>query len=262
MPGKPALQVYAAVVQALNKAHVGVILNNHVTDAEWCCGSDPCNDDWFNTDATGCNLPQSQEQWIEDWETIARLTVGYPWVIGADLRNEIRGNLTWNQWASAAEEAAARIHAINPNLLIIVEGLNYAQDLTGVRTRPVVLQQPNKLVYSAHTYSWFDNGTDYATKMTQQWGYIAQTSNSFTAPLWVGEVGVPEASAGASSADLSFWAGAVSYVGTQHIGFSYWALNTTKPSGEAETYTVLQPDWSAGVQDYRLQAIQALAVSP
>jgi hypothetical protein len=40
------------------------------------------------------------------------------------------------------------IHQINPHLLIICEGLNYAGDLTGVGSHRVQLTEPNKVVYS------------------------------------------------------------------------------------------------------------------
>ena len=63
-----------------------------------------------------------------------------PLVIGADLRNEIRGvrdeNIpgginyaTWGlgiestDWNTAAEKAAIRVHEANPNMLIIVGGI-------------------------------------------------------------------------------------------------------------------------------------------
>ena len=52
---------------------------------------------------------------------------------------------------------------INPNWLIFVEGLSYATDLTAVRSCPIVLSIPNRLVYSAHNYAWSYNGSVQAS---------------------------------------------------------------------------------------------------
>ena len=40
------------------------------------------------------------------------------------------------------------------NLLIFVEGLDYALDLTGVHDQGVKLTSPSQLVYEAHDYPW------------------------------------------------------------------------------------------------------------
>ena len=57
-------------------------------------------------------------------------------------------------WRLAATTCGNNIHLVNPDLLIIVEGLNYDNVLTFVASLPVVLDQPNKLVYEAHNYEW------------------------------------------------------------------------------------------------------------
>ena len=69
------------------------------------------------------------------------------------------------------------IHEINPNLLIICEGLNYAGDLTGVASHQVKLAEPNKVVYSMHDYSWCDHPAGqsqaaYFAQMNKNGGYI------------------------------------------------------------------------------------------
>ena len=62
--------------------------------------------------------------------------------------------------AAAAERAGNAIGAVNPNWLIFVEGIGTYQgqsywwggNLMGVKDHPVVLNVPNKLVYSPHDY--------------------------------------------------------------------------------------------------------------
>ena len=48
LAGRPALAVLDAVVAALARARVFVILDNHVSDADWCCDQGDENGLWFN----------------------------------------------------------------------------------------------------------------------------------------------------------------------------------------------------------------------
>lgn len=87
-------------------------------------------------------------------------------VIGNDLRNEIRTDRkdlmipTWGSghertdWAMAATKAGNAILAEDPTQLIIIEGLNYANDMTPIKTDPIKLDVSNRLVYSFHYYDW------------------------------------------------------------------------------------------------------------
>lgn len=62
--------------------------------------------------------------------------------------------MTWIAWASAAERAEERLLALQPNWLMVVEGINSANDLSGVRDWPVKYNVPGRVVYSAHVYAW------------------------------------------------------------------------------------------------------------
>ena len=55
--GKTALEIYDETVGALAKAGVMVILNNHISDAMWCCSPFDKNGIWHNDN-------YSDEQWI------------------------------------------------------------------------------------------------------------------------------------------------------------------------------------------------------
>ena len=73
------------------------------------------------------------------------------------MRNEVRGlwgTMPWRRWAEAAESCGNRLLEMNPDWLIVVEGTESANDLSGAATRPVELAIPNRLVYSGHVYAW------------------------------------------------------------------------------------------------------------
>ena len=124
--GRTPLQVYDAVVRALTDDGFAVILNNHTATSRWCCAVDG-NERW--------NTGQSDAQWEDDWLFMARRYATDKRVVGADLYNEVRRN-TWDDpnwgaggsrdWAAAAQRAGDRILAeANPDLLIVVEGINW-----------------------------------------------------------------------------------------------------------------------------------------
>lgn len=54
----------------------------------------------------------------------------------------------------AAERVGNQIQQIAPHWLIIVGGIFYQIDLTGVKEHPVRLKIPNKLIYSGHLYNF------------------------------------------------------------------------------------------------------------
>jgi endoglucanase len=160
--GAKALDGLDAVVNSLSDQKVAVILDNHMSKADWCCSSSDGNGLWY-TD-------QYSEQ---DWTTTLKILVErykqVKYVVGIDLRNELRSTVvhdqhlspTWGDgsnatdWHAAAERCANALLSINADLLMIVEGLQYSADLTGVATHPIQLTVPDRVVYEAHDYSWF-----------------------------------------------------------------------------------------------------------
>jgi endoglucanase len=63
--GKRAMEIMDAVIDALAKAQIMVILDNHVSRADWCCKDDDDNGLWYNA-----QYPESA--WLADWMTIVR----------------------------------------------------------------------------------------------------------------------------------------------------------------------------------------------
>jgi endoglucanase len=119
--GKQAMEIMDAIIAALARARIMVILDNHVSRADWCCKDDDGNGLWYNDD-------YPEEKWLADWRTIVLRYKGQPWVVGADLRNELRSGAAWGgndpklDWHAAAERGGNTVLNANPNLLVMVEG--------------------------------------------------------------------------------------------------------------------------------------------
>lgn len=292
---KTPLQVYDAVVQALTDAGVVVILNNHTTLSEWCCGYD-ANGLWYNSNS---GYPQTREQWLSDWAFMASRYKSNRLVAGADLRNEVRsarwnGSYIWvspnwgwrngDDWRLVARDAADRMLAINPELLVIVEGINWWGSLaaTGgerphlkpVRDNPLGFKQPTKLMYAAHNYGFIgpkhngddatsggqsryrdmDRATLFAT-LDQEWGFVANDGFAYSAPVWVSEFGT-----GYDSTDpkeQAWFSNIVDYMISRDLDFAYWPLNPNKNDGP-DYFGLLTPDWSAVRSDWRTPHLQRL----
>jgi aryl-phospho-beta-D-glucosidase BglC (GH1 family) len=202
--------------------------------------------------------PRSEAQLIAAWEFLAQHYLNEPTVCGFDLVNEPYA-CTWDDdpltgWPAAAERIATDIQAINPNVLIIVEGIKskgdvpfagkaytswsvYAQDLAGVATRPVKIPIQEKLVYSPHEYTqagqdWLSDA-DFPANMPivwdAFWGFIPKQG---IAPILIGEWGGNFETAG--STDV-LWVGALqAYCDTNDISTSLWAMNASDTTGTVE----------------------------
>ena len=151
--GKHALDVMDAVINALARAHIMVILDNHMSRADWCCNESDDNGLWYNAE-----YPESK--WLADWETIVRRYKNQPWVVGADLRNELRSGAAWGgadsklDWHAAAERGGNAVLSANPDLLVMVEGPEYSTNFIAFAKLPVVLKVAQRLVYSPHAYAF------------------------------------------------------------------------------------------------------------
>jgi endoglucanase len=269
--GLRALDIYTAVVESLTAAGLLVVINNHITQATWCCGANLCDASWSN-DWLGplCRVRQTEDGWIQNWATIMHPLVNNRLVIGLDLRNEVRGlwgTMRWDMWAAAAERAAETLLRMNQDWLIIVGGTSSGNDLSGVKKRPVKLSVPGRVVYSAHVYSWSGWGElapysktsyeQFALAMKKNWGYIIQLD---IAPVWVGEFGGPS---NPSKGDLNYWQNLIRFlVELENAHWGYWAINPNKPAkNETESYGLVQGDWTTVKWDYRMQDLLDLGLN-
>lgn len=290
LKGKTALEVFDAVINALAYEGLVVILDNHVSDADWCCSDKDQNGLWYTA-------TYPEDAWLNHWRALAKRYAKQPAVVGADLRNELRPVLeagcqacmqcpcascacvtpVWGggdpatDWHAAATRGGNAVLEENPNLLIIVEGLNYASDVGGPYTLPISLATPNRLVYSAHDYAWFHSGlSDYQqlkTELGNKWGYILTQGQPFTAPVLVGEFGTCNTAATCvtDATGQGFWFSAFrTYLSEADIDWAYWALNGTQARGTGrtfgapETYGILDATWKAPASDSLLTSLQML----
>jgi aryl-phospho-beta-D-glucosidase BglC (GH1 family) len=263
LQGLDGLQVMDKIIAYAGKIGIKIILDDHRSAA----GSGPNSDGlWYDSGYT-------QAQWIADWKMLATRYAGNSTIIGADLSNEPHGAATWgdgsaNDWAAAATAAGDAIQAVNPNWLMIVEGIQsyngnndwWGGNLMGVAAHPVVLTDPNKVVYSPHDYPssvsaqpWF-SAANYPNNLPgvwdQYWGYIYKNN---LAPVFVGEYG----STLQSTSDQQWMAQLVKYMespggagGAQGISWGYWDWNPTS----GDTGGILENDW-ATVDQAKINAI-------
>ncbi len=272
--GQTALQDLDTIVSYAGSIGLRVILDNHVSEAG---GNNEANGLWYTS-------AYPQANWLADWKTMAvrysgsQFTFnGNPTVIGFDLRNEPHletstgatgscwtGDTETNgcpvtntaqNWPVAAQAAGNAVQAINPNLLIFVEGNDcYNGDcawegemLMGVAAHPVVLNVPNQLVYSAHDYGpnlyqqpWFNSNTSQASLnavWNHYWGYLVSQN---IAPVWLGEFGTTNTSTDISStvpgSQGQWFSGIVSYLqNNPNVNWTYWALNGNDDYGLLDT---------------------------
>ena len=251
--GKTPLEVYDACVKALTDAGLIVILNCHLLDFGWCCANDDTNGLWFNDRWPIAKFPAA-------WQNIARRYASNPLVAAMDIKNEPRhatvgGNAMGPAWGTAVETDFAAmytlvgnlIHQVNPNLLIICEGLNYAGDLTGVASHRVQLAQPGKVVYSMHDYSWCGHPGNqsqaaYSAQMHTNGGYILTEG---IAPLLVGEFGDDAAGLSAPGGGGTWWANLQAWLKQYDVDWCWWALNPTHGQSCAPGTNTIQYYWGA-----------------
>jgi endoglucanase len=240
LKGKHAMEVMDAVIHALAEAHIMVILDNHVSRADWCCTETDGNGLWYNSD-----YPESA--WLADWQTIARRYQHEPWVVGADLRNELRSGAAWGgsdpklDWHAAAERGGNAVLAANPRLLIMVESPEYSTNFTGFDKLPVTLKTANRLVYSPHAYNSeqypLANYDELKQVYDQRAGFLLHSQPEV--PIWVGEFGTCQTlDCGANSAWFLLY---IRYVKENNLAWSYWPLNGTQSSGASRKYDAVEP---------------------
>ena len=246
--GKHAMEIMDAVIEALARAHIMIILDNHVSRADWCCNETDGNGLWYNAD-----YPESR--WLADWRTIVRRYRNQPWVVGADLRNELRSGATWGgpdpkvDWHAAAELGGNAVLSANPQLLVMVESPEYSTNFAGFDTLPVRLKVKQRLVYSPHAYNIdghaFANYEELKHAYDARAGFLLHMEPGV--PLWVGEFGTCQhLDCGANSEWFYLY---LRYMKENDLAWSYWPLNGTQSTGESrrydavESYGLLSPDY-------------------
>jgi aryl-phospho-beta-D-glucosidase BglC (GH1 family) len=243
LKGLTGLQIMDKVIEGAQKRGLRVLLDRHRPDS---AGQSTL---WYTS-------RYSEERWISDWKMLAQRYAGNPTVIGADLHNEPHGEATWGDgnmatdWRLAAERAGNAVLAINPDWLIVVEGIettgsnNYwwGGNLRNAGASPVRLNVAQRVVYSPHDYpsslfaqSWFSDPS-YPANLEgvwdATWGYLVKQN---IAPVLLGEFGTKYQ----TDSDKQWLATLGSYVTSNGLSFAFWCLNPNS----GDTGGILQNDW-------------------
>ncbi len=267
LQGMSRLQVLDQIIAYAGQDGMRVILDHHRSTAG--AGTSE-NGLWYNSQ-------YSEDQWVSDWQMLATRYKNNPTVIGFDLHNEPY-NGTWggggaNDWARAAERAGNAVLQVNPDLLVFVEGVGTYQgqnywwggNLMGVKDRPIVLNVPNRVVYSPHDYpnsvypqTWFQSanfGANLPNVFRNAWGYIYEQG---IAPIYVGEFGTKlsdpkdavwlEALTSYLSGDFDNNGSIDIPSGTEDMSWTFWSWNPNS----GDTGGILADDWKSVNQNKML----------
>ncbi|MFD1365687.1 cellulase family glycosylhydrolase [Actinoplanes sichuanensis] len=226
LTGMNSLQIFEYWLQLCERNGIKVLLDVHSAEAD---NSGHVHPVWYKGTVT-------PEMYYQGWEWAATRWKNNDTVVAFDLKNEPHGTpndtvrAKWDDstdvdnWKNTAETAAKRILAINPEVLILVEGNevypregetwnspntdpdlspNYyynwwGGNLRGAKQHPINLgAHQDQLVYSPHDYGplvfnqpWFDKPFDKASLTDDvwrpNWFYLHENG---TAPLLIGEWG-------------------------------------------------------------------------
>jgi endoglucanase len=226
LTGLDSLEIFEYWLDLCETYGIKVLLDVHSAEAD---NSGHIHPVWYKGSVT-------PELYYQAWEWAATRWKTNDTVVAFDLKNEPHGTANdttrakWDNstdidnWKNTAETAARRILAINPEVLILVEGQevypregktwsspntnpdlspNYyynwwGGNLRGVKDYPINLgANQDQLVYSPHDYGplvfnqpWFDKPFDKASLTNDvwrpNWFYLHENG---TAPLLIGEWG-------------------------------------------------------------------------
>lgn len=257
--------VEQAVVSNLGSNGIMVILDNQITKPGWCCtkydGNGFFGDRYFDPD-----------EWLQGLTLMATLFKTSTNVVGMSLRNELRGpNQTVSEWYRYMQRGAEAVHAANPNVLVILSGLDYDKDLSFLSENQVQLSFTGKLVFELHWYGFSDGGdwqngninevcASAVRNFTRKGGFLLDDGW----PLFLSEFGLDIR--GTSIADNRFMSCLASVAAELDLDWAIWALQGSYYVREGrlgfdETYGVLSWDWCKPRNSKFLQRISALQSS-
>ncbi len=263
LQGKTPLEILDSIIACCSALGLKVILDNHSREP-----------DGYMNEALWYTQSVPHEKWMADWVSLAERYKGNKTVVAFDLNNEPHGKdgvyAEWGtgnpqtDWRLAAQECGNAILAVNPDVLILVEGVERVGDildwwggnLSGVREHPVVLGNPEKLVYSPHEYGpevyaqeWF-SAPNFPANMEAVWdtrfGYIAKEDLGH---LLVGEFGIKDTASDGGRAGTWFDR-FLDYMGSR-ISWTFWCLNPNS----GDTGGILGDDWVA-VKQWKLDRLK------
>ncbi|KAG0461144.1 hypothetical protein HPP92_021441 [Vanilla planifolia] len=259
---KDALLIMQKVVSTLDRHDIMVILDNQISTPGWCCskydGNGFFGDTFFDPN-----------EWLRGLQIMAETFNSSRNVVGMSLRNELRGpkqNLV--DWYRYMQMGAEAVHLVNPNVLVILSGLDYDKVLTFLSVKQVELTFEGKLVFELHWYGFSDGGdwkngninavcANISRLMMVKGGFLLKQGF----PLFLSEFGVDIR--GYNQGDNHFLSCFLSVAAELDFDWAIWALQGSyyiregKPNFD-ETYGVLSSDWRKPRNLNFLQRIEAL----
>jgi aryl-phospho-beta-D-glucosidase BglC (GH1 family) len=247
LKGKSPMEILDAVIDAAGELGLRIILDDHSRASDGYM-----NEPLWYTDKV------SEAQWIANWVTMAKRYAGNPTVAAADLDNEPFGKASWGtgnkdtDWNSAAERCGNAILAVNPDILIIVEGVSvvgkdtywWGGNLSAAREFPIKISKPEKLVYSAHEYGpevheqdWFTAAT-FPANLADVWDkHFSFIMKEGLGHILIGEFGLKERSS--FEGKTGVWFDTLLKTIGPTYSWTFWCWNPNS----GDTQGMLMDDW-------------------
>ncbi len=252
------IELMDILVQWCQDNDIKIVLDNHSRAA-----------DGFLNEALWYTDQYSEQRWINDWIFMANRYKDFSAVVGMDLNNEPHGSSWGNSnpatdWNKAAERCGNAILQVNPNVLIIVEGVGefegdsywWGGQLMGAEKYPIQISNPDKLMYSAHEYGpevapqdWFTSAS-FPQNMPQIWrDHFHYLYENNTSPIFVGEFGIKDQDAfnGIAFTWFTEW---VDFMGDIY-SWTFWTMNPNS----GDTGGILADDWSS-VNEWKMNVLR------
>ncbi|PWA90189.1 ricin B, lectin domain, Glycoside hydrolase, family 5 [Artemisia annua] len=194
--GLTVVEAQNAVIDELAKEDIMVVLDNHVSLPKWCCSNDDGNaffgDEFFDPD-----------EWVQGLVAVASRYKGNPTVVAMSMRNELRGpHQEISIWYNYMQQGAVAIHNTNPEILVILSGLDYDSNLGFLKDKPLSINLDSKLVFESHWYPFGQSNEKWVAQTNEYCGEVTKTfmDNSgflFLAeknpvPLFLSEFGIDQ----------------------------------------------------------------------
>ncbi len=253
--GLKSLEVMDRVLAQLNGEKMYILLDHHRPDCE------TISELWYTEHYT-------EEMWIHDLKFVADRYKGLGYFMGIDIKNEPHGRATWGtgtletDWNKAAERAVQAVLAINPDILVFVEGIQenpvcsssinhwWGGNFEPQKCFPINIFS-EKLVFSPHVYGpdvfdqpYFDE-PEFPQNMPAIWdthfGYLIAEDGAVAIGEFGGKYGH-----GGDPKDVTWQDAIIDYFVEKWIcNFFYWSWNPNS----TDTGGILQDDWTNIWQD-------------
>ncbi|KAK2353835.1 glycosyl hydrolase 5 family protein [Trifolium repens] len=249
------IEAFDAVVNELGNQNIKVLLDNHVSEPKWCCHDDDENGFFHDRHF-------DPQEWIHGLTLAAKHFNGHHAIVAMSLRNELHGpRQNLKDWYKYMSQGALAIHKANPNVLVVISGLNYDTELQFLRRKPLNINLGQKMVFETHLYSWSGIGTlklkeiwskqplnricaNSIRGLDQRAGFLTTGENAV--PLIMTEFGFDQT--GSTVEDNRFLTCLQTYLVGRDFDFGLWAFHGSYYVREDkvqldETFGVLDATW-------------------